>query len=143
LVRNYFWRAVSSVYSFGKQFFQTGRAGSPLPAANAVNCPTAARTEWRALPKSGHYFRILPGLHLSRVWMSFVCRIGHMKTGSQTKLSARVCIMALVAILALVCSGCQTFMTDKEYQAAMAREAAQNRYTFIQLKPGLLATWKP
>lgn len=86
---------------------------------------------------------LIAGLHLSRVWMSFVCRIGHMKTGSETKLSARVCLMVLTAILALVCSGCQSFMTDKEHRAAMAREAAQNHETFIRLKPGLLATWRP
>ena len=51
--------------------------------------------------------------------------------------------MASVAIPALVCSGCQTFMTEDEYQAKMAHESAEQHPYIIGLQPGWYGTWKP
>jgi hypothetical protein len=75
--------------------------------------------------------------------MSFVHWIGQMKTGPKKTLSPRVCLMASVAIPALVCSGCQTFMTEDEYQAKMAHESAEQHPYIIGLQPGWYGTWKP
>ena len=64
-----------------------------------------------------------------------------MNKGSETNLSRRLSLMPSFALFAatLLCTGCQTFMTEEEFQAEMRREYAPCPF----LQPGWYGTWKP
>jgi hypothetical protein len=66
-----------------------------------------------------------------------------MKTGFIEKLWPQVRLATLATVLVLMCSGCQTFMTEDEYQAEVARESKEPMYYFFGPVPqGSLATWR-
>src|SRR6266851_9820931 len=68
--------------------------------------------------------------HVGRSWPALPRHGRYIKARSKIKPSPRVCLITTLAVLTLVCSGCQTFKTEEEFQAEMARQNA-NTFWFV------------
>ena len=62
-----------------------------------------------------------------------------MKTHCETKSLRSLYLLAPFAILTLLCVGCQTFMTEEEWE----KERVKERATYPMLPPGAYGSWKP
>jgi len=62
-----------------------------------------------------------------------------MKTTAEAQPVLRSGIVVSLLLMTLACAGCQTFNTQEEFEAQMARE--HGTWTFFQ--PGWYGTWKP
>jgi hypothetical protein len=102
---------------------------------NETNRSRRSQSEW-FVAKRASLITLAPVAYLIR-WVE------QMKTGFIEKLWPQVRLATLVAVLVLMCSGCQTFMTEDEYQAEVARESKEPMYYFFGPVPqGSLATWR-